>query len=110
MPLLAVFLLQRTAVGICSSRCVLGNFHGGECFLGEASKILFQRCALGRQMDVCVTVPAAERRCFPVRLNYFSRTFQRTNIVFLSQQISISISISQISGHASYLFLADTSL
>ena len=34
--------------------------------------------------------------CFPVRLIYFSDTFQRTNSVFLSQQISISISISQI--------------
>jgi hypothetical protein len=31
------------------------------------------------------------------RLNYFSSTFQRTNSVFLSQQISISINISQIS-------------
>jgi hypothetical protein len=64
MPLLAVFLLQRTAVGICWWRCVLGNFHGGECFLGEASKILFHRCSLGRQTDVYVTVPAAEQCCF----------------------------------------------
>jgi hypothetical protein len=32
-----------------------------------------------------------------VLLHYFSSAFQRTNGVFLSQQISISISISQIS-------------
>jgi hypothetical protein len=31
--------------------------------------------------------------------HYFSSTFQQTNIIFLSQQISISINISQISAN-----------
>jgi hypothetical protein len=36
------------------------------------------------------------RQC-PVLLHYFNNAFERTISVFLSQQISISISISQIS-------------
>lgn len=66
MPLLAVFLLQRRGrrLGFVRHGVCAWELHGGECFLGEARKILFQRCALGRQMDVCVTVPAAELCCY----------------------------------------------
>jgi hypothetical protein len=44
--------------------CALGNFTAVSfvSFLGEASKMLYWHCALVRQEDVCVNVPAAEAR------------------------------------------------
>jgi hypothetical protein len=57
--------------------------------LGTSSSILAHLLMRLRTMDLSPTTPWVLR---PVRLNYFSCIFQQMNSIFLSQQISISIS------------------